>query len=180
MNVDPAPWMLSHHPVPAKEPVVIRLRLIGRMEAWTLTSESVLPVGRKARALLAMIALSAPRPISRSRLAETLWSRRPEEQARASLRQEIHRLLEALSPAGSEILAITRDHLSVRLGAIWIDVEEVLRATPAQPASLALLDGELLRCWTAATGRSTAGWRASANSCATGPVPWRRPCCTIS
>jgi DNA-binding SARP family transcriptional activator/TolB-like protein len=124
--------------------VVVRLRLIGQMEAWTLTSESVLPAGRKTRALLAVIALSLPRAALRGRLAELLWSRRPEEQARASLRQEIHRLLETLSPAGTEILMVTRDHLSLRPGLVWVDVEEVMRATTAQPASLSLLDGDLL------------------------------------
>ncbi|HBK08163.1 MAG TPA: hypothetical protein DDZ81_20315 [Acetobacteraceae bacterium] len=124
--------------------VVVRLRLIGQMEAWTIRSESVLPAGRKTRALLASIAMAAPRPVLRGRLAEQLWSRRPEEQARASLRQEIHRLLEALSPAETDILIITRDHLTLRPGAVWIDVEEVMRATATQPASLALLDGDLL------------------------------------
>lgn len=122
----------------------MRLRLIGQMEAWTLTSESVLPPGRKTRALLAVIALSAPRPALRGRLAELLWSRRPEEQARASLRQEIHRLLEALALTGTDILTITRDHLALRPGTVWVDVDEVLRATTAEPASLSLLDGELL------------------------------------
>jgi DNA-binding SARP family transcriptional activator/TolB-like protein len=120
------------------------MRLIGQMEAWTLTSENVLPAGRKTRALLAVIALSSPRPALRGRLAELLWSRRPEEQARASLRQEIHRLLESLAPAGTEILTVTRDHLSLRPGMVWIDVEEVMRATTDQPASLSLLDGDLL------------------------------------
>jgi DNA-binding SARP family transcriptional activator/TolB-like protein len=124
--------------------VVVRLRLIGQMEAWTVRSESVLPAGRKTRALLACIAMAAPRPVLRGRLAEQLWSRRPEEQARASLRQEIHRLLEALSPAETDVLVITRDHLTLRPGAVWIDVEEVMRATTAQPSSLALLDGDLL------------------------------------
>ncbi|MBV9249366.1 MAG: hypothetical protein JO227_09015, partial [Acetobacteraceae bacterium] len=124
--------------------VILRLRLIGQMEAWTVTSENVLPAGRKTRALLAVVALSAPRPALRGRLAELLWSRRPEEQARASLRQEIHRLLETLSPAGAEIMQVTRDHLSLRPGAVWVDVEEVMRATTEQPASLSLLDGDLL------------------------------------
>src|SRR3978361_1760521 len=124
--------------------VVVRLRLIGQMEAWTVRSESVLPAGRKTRALFASIAMAAPRPVLRGRLAEQLWSRRPEEQARASLRQEIHRLLDALSPAETDILMIPRDHLTLRPGAVWIDVEEVLRATAQQPASLALLDGDLL------------------------------------
>ena len=128
----------------ALDQVVVRLRLIGQMEAWTVHSENVLPSGRKTRALLACIAMAAPRPVLRGRIAEQLWSRRPEEQARASLRQEIHRLLESLSPAGTEVLIITRDHLTLRPGAVWIDVEEVMRATTAQPASLALLDGDLL------------------------------------
>ena len=123
---------------------MVRLRLIGQMEAWTLTSENILPSGRKTRALLAILALSAPRPVLRGKLAELLWSRRPEEQARASLRQEIHRLLDALDPVGSQILSINRDHLSLRSGTVWVDVEEVLRASPNKPAALSLLDGELL------------------------------------
>ncbi len=126
------------------DPVLVRLRLIGQMEAWTLTSESILPTGRKTRALLAVLALSAPRPVLRGKLAELLWSRRPEEQARASLRQEIHRLLEALNPVGAQILSINRDHLALRPGTVWVDVEEVLRASPTKPAALSLLDGELL------------------------------------
>lgn len=131
-------------PAVGGDPVLVRLRLIGQMEAWTLTSESILPTGRKTRALLAVLALSAPRPVLRGKLAELLWSRRPEEQARASLRQEIHRLLEALNPVGNQILSINRDHLALRPGAVWVDVEEVLRASPTKPAALSLLDGELL------------------------------------
>src|SRR4051794_13111312 len=128
----------------ASEQVIVRLRLIGQMEAWTVRSESVLPVGRKTRALFAMIALANPRPVLRGRLAEQLRSRRPEEQARASLRQEIHRLLDALSPAGSEVVVVSRDQLCLRPDTVWIDVEEVIRANTEQPASLALLDGDLL------------------------------------
>ena len=128
----------------AVDPAAVRLRLIGQMEASTPNGDSILPPGRKTRALLAIVALSAPRPVLRSRLAELLWSRRPEEQARASLRQEIHRLLEVLTPVGKEVLSINRDSLVLRPGVVWVDVEEVLRATTTHPASLALLDGELL------------------------------------
>ncbi len=145
MTADAAQRLQSQiAPAGSSETVVMRLSLIGQMEAWTVTSENVLPAGRKTRALLAVVALSTPRPALRGRLAELLWSRRPEEQARASLRQEIHRLLETLSPCGTEILTITRDHLALRPGLVWVDVEEVLRATIAQPASLSLLDGDLL------------------------------------
>jgi DNA-binding SARP family transcriptional activator/TolB-like protein len=141
----PAQRPPGHFPASASAAqIVARLRLIGQTEAWTLTSENLLPPGRKTRALLAVVALSSPRPALRGRLAELLWSRRPEEQARASLRQEIHRLLDALAPANSEILTVTRDHLSLRPGVVWIDVEEVMRATTEEPASLSLLEGDLL------------------------------------
>jgi len=53
--------------------VVVRLRLIGQMEIWTLTSESVLPSGRKTRALLATIALSSPRPALRGETRRPIW-----------------------------------------------------------------------------------------------------------
>ena len=134
----------SNLPASPIGPVLLRLRLIGQMEAWTASKDSMLPTGRKTRALLAIIALFAPRPVLRGRMAEMLWSRRPEEQARASLRQEIHRLHDALDPLGPQVLAITRDHLALRPGTVWIDVEELLRATPARPHALGLYDGELL------------------------------------
>jgi DNA-binding SARP family transcriptional activator len=145
-----APRSLAHTTHAAADSVVARLRLIGQMEAWTLTSESILPTGRKTRALLAILALSSPRPVLRGRLAELLWSRRPEEQARASLRQEIHRLQETLGPIAPQVLVITRDHLSLRPGSAWVDVDEVMRATLAKPAALSLLDGELLEDLTGA------------------------------
>lgn len=122
----------------------LRLRLIGQMGAWGPGALSVLPGGRKTRALLAVIAMSGPRPALRGRLAELLWSRRPEEQARASLRQEIHRLLDALGQVGVEVLQVTRDHLILRPGVAWVDVGEVMGATVKQPAALSLLDGDLL------------------------------------
>src|ERR1700733_2420962 len=115
--------------------VVVRLSLIGHMEAWTQAGGSVLPLGRKTRALLAIVALAAPRPVVRSRLAELLWSRRHEEQARASLRQEIHRLLDALQTIGTDILVVTRDNVALRPGVVWGDVDQVLRATAADPSA---------------------------------------------
>jgi DNA-binding SARP family transcriptional activator/TolB-like protein len=132
---------------PARPPdssPLLRLRLIGLMQARTADGASVLPVGRKTRAVLAVVALSTPRPALRSRLAELLWSRRPEEQARASLRQEIHRLHEALQPVGEEILMVNRDYVALYPGTVWIDAAEVMSASPQNPAPLSLLDGELL------------------------------------
>jgi len=131
--------------VPNDEPGhLLTLRLIGQMEVRGAAGDNLLPHGRKTRALLAAVALSAPRPALRLRLAELLWSRRPEEQARASLRQEVHRLLEALGPETAQALVITRNCLSLRPGVVRVDVDEVMRATTVQDAPLTLLDGELL------------------------------------
>ena len=160
------------------DPVVVRLRLIGQMEAWTLTSESMLPSGRKTRALLAVLALSAPRPVLRGKLAELLWSRRPEEQARASLRQEIHRLLEALAPAGRADPvghprpsdAAARHGVGRCGGGAARHAGEGRRRCRCSTAI----------CWrisTASIPPSTPGWPASASGCATGRGCWPSSCC---
>ncbi|AOX20292.1 BTAD domain-containing putative transcriptional regulator [Kozakia baliensis] len=105
---------------------LLRLRLIGTMEARALTGDSVLPVGGKTKSLLAILALSDRKPVARSRLAELLWSRRPDDLARASLRQEIHRLLDALSPLGVEIINVQRHALSLKPALTSVDAERIL------------------------------------------------------
>lgn len=104
---------------------LLRLRLIGRMEATTLTGESVLPVGGKTKGLLAILALSDRKPVARSQLSELLWSRRPGELARASLRQEIHRLLDALSPLGVDVIDVQRHTLALKPALTSVDVERI-------------------------------------------------------
>ncbi len=130
--------------LPRPDAVLLRLRLIGRMEALTLGNESVLPLGRKTRGLLAILALSGRRPVLRLRLAELLWSRRSEEQARASLRQEIHRLLEALSPLGTDVIAVERHTLALKPALTSVDAERILTANPGQAESLPPFEGVLL------------------------------------
>ena len=114
------------------------------MAAWTARGENVLPVGRKTRALLAVLAMAAPRPVLRGRLAEMLWSQRPEELARASLRQELHRLHDVLAAVGSRVLTVGREQIGLVAERVWIDVMQVMRANTEHPAALALFDGDLL------------------------------------
>ncbi len=124
--------------------MLLRLRLIGRMQALTLANESVLPLGRKTRGLLAILALSGRRPVLRLRLAELLWSRRSEEQARASLRQEIHRLLEALAPVGVDVITVERHTLALKPALTSVDAERILNANANQAETLPPIDGVLL------------------------------------
>jgi|HubBroStandDraft_1064217.scaffolds.fasta_scaffold19254_2 DNA-binding SARP family transcriptional activator len=132
--------------MPLSDPKPMTLRLIGQMEAWSSRNECLLPSGRKARALLAILALSGPKPVLRIHAAELLWSRHGEDEARSSLRQELQKLHVAFAPAKTEIVVATRFHVGLRSEVMWIDVEEVMRATPDQPDALSLLNGDLLEC----------------------------------
>ncbi|MBF0888415.1 hypothetical protein HKD19_07655 [Gluconobacter sp. LMG 1745] len=126
------------------DPTLLRLKLIGQMEAKTLTGGSVLPVGGKTRALLAILALADRKPVLRSRLAELLWSQRPEDMARASLRQEIHRLLDALSPLGVEVIDVQRHSLALKPALTSVDAERLLTASLRTIDSVALPSEPLL------------------------------------
>lgn len=121
----------------------VRLRLVGETGAWTVTGAPVVLRNRKTRALLAVLALSPPGPVLRTRLAGLLWSTRGTDQARMSLRQSVHELGSALALAGEPVLHATRQHLALRAGAVWADAREGLEASP-QVAVLDLLEGELL------------------------------------
>jgi len=123
--------------------VTLRLRLIGAMDAWGLASERVLPRVRKTRGILAVLALSAGRPVLRSRLTGLFWSTRDREQARASLRQSLHELGHALSPCGP-VLVTTRETAALAPDRLWVDATEVLRLGATEPAALDVIEGTLL------------------------------------
>lgn len=63
---------------------------------------------RRSRAMLAMLALSPRSSVARDRLAATLWPDRSEEQAKASLRQELSSLRRHLGHGAEFIVADTQ------------------------------------------------------------------------
>lgn len=92
------------------------------MSAQDAHGRDVLPRARKVRALLAVLALRAPEPVAREQLTALLWSRRNEPQARASLRQALHELQDALGPAARQIVVASRSNIALRSQALWVDV----------------------------------------------------------
>ncbi len=122
----------------------VRLHLIGRMQAWTRTRDNILPAGRRTRALLAVIALTSPKPASRTHLAALLWNDRPMQQARSALRQLVYKLRDALAPGAAETLEITRDAITLPPQNAWIDVQAFVREAPEHLASMPLPEGDLL------------------------------------
>lgn len=122
----------------------LRLRLIGQMRASRAGVAFALPKVRKTRAVLAILALSAGRPVLRDHITGLLWSTREREQARASLRQAVHELQSLGDGQDIPPIRSERHHLLLEEAGLWVDVHALARATPTRPDVLSLLDGVLL------------------------------------
>ena len=84
--------------------------------------DQVIPIGgRKARAVLAYLALTEGLRESRERLVGLLWSEFSEDKARVSLRQSLHELRRHLDPA--QFRGLHTERLIVRLDRALIDLD---------------------------------------------------------
>jgi DNA-binding SARP family transcriptional activator/TolB-like protein len=99
----------------------LRVTLFGHMRAEDAAGRSVLPRGRKTRALLAMLALSPHGMVARSAAASLLWSLRDKEQAHASLRQTVHELQQALRAADPRLFRADRHHVVLAITSVSTD-----------------------------------------------------------
>ncbi len=138
-NIPPAQNDREASPEP-----LLRLTLFGAMGATLASGESVLPRSRKARAVLAVLASVAPRPVLRTRLITLLWGRREREQAHGSLRQSAHELRLALGPRAGSLLKADRNYLTLLDDRLWVDVRVLAASTAAQPSGLELFQRTLL------------------------------------
>ena len=111
----------------------LRLRLFGQMAVDDHSGRSFLPRTRKTRALLAVLALSSPKPVLRLHLASLLWSQREKEQARASLRQSVHELQDTLGHRWSHLFTADRHNLLLRGPALTIDTTSLISPTRENP-----------------------------------------------
>jgi DNA-binding SARP family transcriptional activator len=74
----------------------LTINLLGPFEAIASRGERLMVRSRRARALLACLAVEGGESWTRSRLATLLWSDRAEQQGRSSLRQELLQLRKSL------------------------------------------------------------------------------------
>ena len=101
----------------------LKLHLVGELRAELPDGRSVLPVSRKARALLALVAAQSPQSIRRDAAASMLWSNKLKAHAANSLRQALRDLQLALSPCGpAPILLATSGRLALDVNVAWIDL----------------------------------------------------------
>jgi DNA-binding SARP family transcriptional activator/TolB-like protein/Tfp pilus assembly protein PilF len=116
-------------------PSKLRFRLLGQATIAAGDSDTVRISSQKGFALLAYLALHADRPVSRSVLADLLWSDRGEAQARQNLRQSILTLRRDLKTVHSVILQTDDQSVGLAADATEVDALQFAAwATNADPA----------------------------------------------
>jgi TolB-like protein/DNA-binding SARP family transcriptional activator len=141
----------------------ITINILGPFEALGVQGERLAVRSRRARALLACLAMESGESWTRPRLATLLWEHRSEQQGRSSLRQELVQLRKDLgvaSPGDWGHGAFVRLPLQIRT-----DVEVFRSAISSDDASQAasIWRGELLQA-TALTEGPFADWLALSRS----------------
>lgn len=105
-----------------------RLRLFGTFRLTGVNGDVVSIVSRRARGLLAYLALAPDHTGTRERLCGLLWSDRGEPQARSSLRQCLFDLRETFLAADLDIIDSGREIVTLKSDTYDSDVDNVNRA----------------------------------------------------
>src|SRR6202008_799400 len=128
---------------------VVRIHLLGPMQATTYLGDNILPHGKKPRAVLGYLCLAGGEYVARDQLARLLWDRLSPPAARTNLRQVLHELSSSFGALAKELLTTRRDRIRLNVEACWIDTLAALALDPAgvevpHDELLALCRGELL------------------------------------
>ena len=103
----------------------VRMRLIGDFRAEDDQGNSILPVSRKARALLCIIAMGGAQGAQRAVAAALLWTSKNKDAIANSLRQALGELQPPLAALGRPMLLASKGgRLVLQPGAVWVDVLE--------------------------------------------------------
>ncbi len=148
VNTDPPPYPSDADPgsEPGRKEVghtphdrqVLRISLLGSVRVHNEAGDELTPKIRKSRAVIAVLALASPRPVTRDRFAALLWSGRDRDQGRASLRQCVHEIHSLLSPSSAGVLIPDRNHIALDRQFFLLDAR---LGVPTTQPYLADLDG---------------------------------------
>jgi DNA-binding SARP family transcriptional activator/tetratricopeptide (TPR) repeat protein len=105
-----------------KPKVCLVLTLLGGFDARTRSGSALVLSTRKARALLAYLALPLGRAHPREKLATLLWGDMPDAQARGNLRQALSRIQKAFSRANVPAMRFEGDTIALDPSAVEVDV----------------------------------------------------------
>ena len=118
----------------------LTIRLFGGMAIEDANGGDFLPRSRKTRAIVAVLALIAPKAMLRGQMTALLWSQRGTQQGRASLRQAVHELQWTLGSAWSAILGADRNSLSLNLSGVSVDAIDAAGSNTPHTALLVLFE----------------------------------------
>ena len=99
-----------------------RLHLLGPIVLSDMHGNDCTPPGRKAQALIALLALSPRGTRTRAWIRDKLWSDSTDERSSSSLRQTVFEIKKSLGDFADTYLAIDRYSIQLRLDRIWVDV----------------------------------------------------------
>lgn len=127
----------------------LKIRLLGGLEITGNSGAGAPALTKKAKALVAYLALQRGQPQSREKLATLFWQDSPEEQARTNLRQALSSIRKALNGHKAADLVADRNQISLTGQDVDLDVAEfeqlVAEATPdALMKAAAIYKGDLL------------------------------------
>ena len=123
---------------------IVQLLLLGPMQIH-VGGQQVELSARKARALLAYLALRSGEAVPRETLAGLLWGDREEEQARASLRQTLSAIRKVLGDKAAKSLIATNEHVTLDGETIFVDVMELKQNVDASDSDDLIAVAELYR-----------------------------------
>ena len=128
----------AHLPEPSDAAPALLVSVLGGA-SFLFEGREIRLRNRKARAMLAYLALSETGEEQRERIAGMFWSEASEEKARATLRQAVHEVRETMEAAGCDCLISTRMTVALRPGSFRVDLHELAEAVAARQAPDALL-----------------------------------------
>jgi TolB-like protein/Tfp pilus assembly protein PilF len=100
------------------------LKMLGGFELRRADGGAVKLSSKKAKLLLAYLAIAGGKPVQREKIASLLWPLGRDEHARINLRQTLYVLRKALSDSGGELLGSKTDVLFVDPALLQTDVAE--------------------------------------------------------
>src|SRR6185369_4420192 len=123
---------------------ILSISLLGKFSLHVGDHEIEL-LSRKTKALLGYLALTETQEESRERLIGLFWSEVPEERARASLRQALHEIRNALQPTGFDGFHTDKLVIGLDRARIRVDLIDVLKdAAGGSPHSRLLQQQDLI------------------------------------
>ncbi len=114
------------------------MSVLGDVRLRNAAGRDLTPKPRKARALLAILALAPGMAASRERLAGLLWPDTLDAQARASLRQTLVQVRPLLATPDGDVMSISRDRIALATAQVLCDALSLLASLRSGDTATAL------------------------------------------